>query len=45
MGRAFDLRQKAEREAFEEAGAHDDQCTSTVGLAAQWAVEIIGEQK
>jgi len=45
MGRPFDLRQKAEREAFEEAGAHDDQCTSTVGLAAQWVVEIIGEHK
>ncbi len=44
MGRPFDLRLKAEREAFEDAGAHDDQCTSTVGLAAQWAVEIIGEQ-
>ena len=44
MGRAFDLRSKAEREAFEEAGAHNYECTDTVALAAQWTIEIIGEQ-
>ena len=44
MGRAFDLRDPAEREAFEAAGAHDDKCTETVALAAKWAVEMIGEE-
>jgi mannitol-1-phosphate 5-dehydrogenase len=45
LGRAFDLRDPAEREAFEAAGAHDDKCTSVVARAAQWAVEIIGEEQ
>jgi C_GCAxxG_C_C family probable redox protein len=44
MGRAFDLRDPAEREAFEAAGAHDDKCTGVVAQAARWAVEIIGEE-
>jgi mannitol-1-phosphate 5-dehydrogenase len=44
MGRAFDLRSGAEREAFEAAGAHDDACTSVVALAAKWAVELIGAE-
>ena len=45
MGRAFDLRDPEEREAFEAAGAHDDKCTDTVARAAKWAIEIIGEEK
>lgn len=44
MGRAFDLRSEAEREAFEAAGAHDDKCTSVVALAAKWGVQIIGAE-
>jgi len=45
LGRAFDLRDPAEREAFEEAGAHQDKCTGVVARAARWAVEIIGEEQ
>jgi mannitol-1-phosphate 5-dehydrogenase len=44
LGRSYDLRCEAEREAFEAAGAHDDKCTSVVAQAARWAVEIIGAQ-
>lgn len=43
MGRAFDLRDSAERAAFEAAGAHDDKCTGVVAQAVAWAMEIIGE--
>jgi C_GCAxxG_C_C family probable redox protein len=45
LGRPFDLRDSAERKAFEAAGAHDDKCTNVVAQAAQWAVEIIGEEE
>ena len=45
MGRAFDLRDLAEREAFEAAGAHKDKCTDIVAQAARWAVEIIGDER
>jgi mannitol-1-phosphate 5-dehydrogenase len=43
LGRPFDLRSRTEREAFEESGAHDDKCTSTVALAARWTLEILAE--
>ena len=45
LGRAFDLQDPAEREAFEDAGAHHDKCTGVVARAARWAVEIIGEEQ
>jgi len=45
LGRPFDLRDPAERQAFEAAGAHDDKCTGVVARAAQWAVEIMGEEE
>ncbi len=45
LGRPFDLRDKSERNAFEEAGAHAVHCVGLVGLVAQWAVEIIGEEE
>jgi hypothetical protein len=45
FGRAYDLRDPAEREAFEIAGAHRDKCTGVVARAAQWVVEIIGEEE
>ena len=45
LGRAFDLRDPAEREAFEAAGAHEAKCTGVVARAAQWGVEIIGEEQ
>ena len=44
LGRPYDLRLEAEREAFEAAGAHDDKCTSVAALAARWAVEVIGTE-
>lgn len=44
LGRPYDLRREAEREAFEAAGAHNDKCTSVVARAARWAVEIIGAE-
>jgi hypothetical protein len=43
FGRAYDLREPAEREAFEAAGAHQDKCTGVVARAAQWVVEIMGD--
>jgi mannitol-1-phosphate 5-dehydrogenase len=43
LGRPFDLTSKAEREAFEEAGAHNDKCTTTVALAARWTLEVLAE--
>jgi mannitol-1-phosphate 5-dehydrogenase len=44
MGRAFNLLDPADLEAFEAAGAHDDKCTNVVARAARWSVEIIGEE-
>ncbi|MGQ9627844.1 MAG: C-GCAxxG-C-C family (seleno)protein [Anaerolineae bacterium] len=43
FGRTFDLQDSAERELFEEMGAHVDKCTEVVGRAAQWTVEILSE--
>ncbi|MBN1579250.1 MAG: C-GCAxxG-C-C family protein, partial [Anaerolineae bacterium] len=45
FGRAYDLRDPAEREAFEAAGAHRDKCTGVVARAARWTVEIMGEEQ
>ena len=44
MGRPFDLRSSEQRVLFEEAGAHLEECTETVALAAKWTIEIIGEE-
>jgi C_GCAxxG_C_C family probable redox protein len=44
-GRAFDLRQKPEQEAFEAAGGHGDHgCTEVVADVAKWTVEIIAKE-
>ncbi|MGC9523819.1 MAG: C-GCAxxG-C-C family protein, partial [Anaerolineae bacterium] len=45
LGRPFDLRDPDQREAFEAAGAHADKCTGVVKQAAEWAMEIIGEER
>jgi mannitol-1-phosphate 5-dehydrogenase len=45
FGRAYDLRDPAQREAFEAAGAHEDKCTGVVARAARWVVEIVGEEE
>jgi C_GCAxxG_C_C family probable redox protein len=44
MGRAFDLRDLTERDAFEAAGAHKDKCTQIVAQAAKWAAEILSDE-
>jgi C_GCAxxG_C_C family probable redox protein len=44
FGRTFDLRDPAEQERFEAAGAHQDKCPEVVGRAAQWTVEILCEE-
>ena len=43
MGRPFYLRDPDEKEKFREAGAHVNKCTTVVGLAAQWAIELLVE--
>lgn len=46
MGRPFYIREPAEFEAFEAAGAHTDKCTSVVAeIAAHAARILIEEQK
>lgn len=42
FGRAFSIRDAAEKAAFEEAGAHTaDKCTVVVATAAAWTAEIL----
>lgn len=41
MGRSFDLRTREGNIEFEEAGGHEDKCTSVAGKAARWTVEIL----
>jgi C_GCAxxG_C_C family probable redox protein len=41
FGRSYDLWDKKERKAFEEAGAHRDKCTGVVADASRWATELI----
>jgi len=41
FGRAYDLWDDRDKEAFDAAGAHTTKCTHVVGRAAQWAVEIL----
>lgn len=41
FGRSYNLLDETERALFEKAGAHDDKCTSVVGNAAKWSVEIL----
>ena len=46
-GRSFNLRDSADWQAFEEAGAHSDptKCMSVVGNAARWTLETLIEKK
>jgi C_GCAxxG_C_C family probable redox protein len=44
FGRDFDLKVAVQRVDFEKLGAHVDKCTSVVGDAAAWAVELILEE-
>ncbi len=45
FGRPYNLRDPKDREAFEAAGAHEDKCTGVVQRTAEWAMEIIGEER
>lgn len=44
FGRAYDLWNPKEKEAFNRAGAHEDKCTQVVANASGWAVELILEE-
>lgn len=44
FGKVFYLRDASTREAFEEAGAHTDKCTTVVGNACSWVTEILIEE-
>jgi mannitol-1-phosphate 5-dehydrogenase len=45
FGKPFDLREKEERDAFEEAGGHSDfGCTQVVGNVAKWTVELLADE-
>jgi hypothetical protein len=41
MGRSFNMWDKQDYGAFEEAGGHRDKCPSVTGNVAMWTVEII----
>ena len=44
MGRSYAMYDDADRQRFLDAGGHDDKCTSVVGHAAQWVIEILKEE-
>ncbi len=44
FGRSYNLLDPTDKEAFEKAGGHTDKCTSVVGNASKWTVEILLEQ-
>lgn len=41
MGRRFNLWDRSEYAAFEQAGGHFDKCPSVTGKVAAWAVELL----
>lgn len=41
MGRSFDLRTREGNMKFDQAGGHDDKCTTVAGNGARWAAELI----
>jgi len=41
FGRTFNLQDRVDYQAFEEAGAHTEKCPDVVGKAALWTAEII----
>jgi C_GCAxxG_C_C family probable redox protein len=41
FGRSFDFWDPEERQAFEEAGGHEDKCPDVAGKAAMWTAEIL----
>ncbi len=43
MGRSFNMKDPEERKLFLECGGHVDKCTSVVGNAAKWTIEILNQ--
>jgi C_GCAxxG_C_C family probable redox protein len=43
IGRSFNLWDKNDYKAFEDAGGHRDKCTDVAGKAAMWTAEILLE--
>ena len=41
FGRSYDLWDPEDKQAFEEAGGHEDKCPGVVGKAAMWTAEIL----
>lgn len=44
FGRSFNLLDINDYKEFDKAGGHVDKCTSVVGNAAKWTVEILSEE-
>jgi len=44
FGRSYDLWDSEDQQQFEKDGAHTDKCTSIVGQASHWAVDLILEE-
>ncbi len=44
FGRSYNLKNFKEKEAFENAGGHDNKCPSVVGRSCSWTTKIILEQ-
>lgn len=44
MGQWYDLSVPGEKEAFLEAGGHEDKCTEVCAKSARWVVEILDEE-
>lgn len=44
MGRFYDLRITSERDAFLEAGGHDDKCPAVCAKAAEFVIDILHKE-
>jgi C_GCAxxG_C_C family probable redox protein len=44
FGRSFNMLTEEGKKAMNNAGAHEDKCTSVVGNASKWIVEILLEE-
>lgn len=44
FGRTFDLWDDGDSRAFDDAGAHEDKCTSVVANASRWTTQLILEE-
>jgi C_GCAxxG_C_C family probable redox protein len=44
FGQRYDFRDEAQAIAFHDAGAHDDKCPATVGLATSWVASALYDE-